>query len=231
MKKQQLTLPIGLRDDLTFINFYAGPNQQVITHLQNVANHQGEKFTYIYGANGVGCSHLLQAACQMATQHNLVAAYLPLKQLRQYSPQLLQGMETLSLICIDDIADIAGDLAWEEALFHLYNRAQQTDVNLIFAATAAPKALTFKLPDLASRLTAAIIFSIHNLNDEEKLAALQLRANQRGFDLPSEVGQFLLRRCPRDNQQLFAILDELDKASLTAQRKLSIPFIKEILAI
>lgn len=231
MKKQQLTLPIGLRDDLTFENFYPGGNQQVITHLQSVAKHHGEKFTYIYGPSGVGCSHLLQAACHVATQQGFIAAYLPLKQLRQFSPQLLQSMETLSLICIDDIAEIVGDLAWEEALFHLYNRAQQTEVNLIFAAIAAPKALTFKLPDLASRLTAAIIFSIHALNDEEKLAALQLRANQRGFDLPTEAGQFLLRRCPRDNQQLFAILDQLDKASLMAQRKLSIPFIKEILAI
>ncbi len=69
------------------------------------------------------------------------------------------------------------------------------------------------------------------LSDEDKLQALQLRARLRGFELPEDVGRFLLKRLDREMRTLFMTLDQLDRASITAQRKLTIPFVKEILKL
>ncbi|MGC8519703.1 MAG: HdaA/DnaA family protein, partial [Steroidobacteraceae bacterium] len=38
------------------------------------------------------------------------------------------------------------------------------------------------------------------------------------------------RRFPRDMAQLYALLDTLDEAALAAQRRLTVPFIREVLA-
>ncbi|STM09925.1 DnaA-like protein hda [Escherichia coli] len=51
------------------------------------------------------------------------------------------------------------------------------------------------------------------------------------FELPEDVGRFLLKRLDREMRTLFMTLDQLDRASITAQRKLTIPFVKEILKL
>lgn len=75
------------------------------------------------------------------------------------------------------------------------------------------------------------IYKLQPLSDEEKLLALQLRGKLRGFELPEDVGRFLLKRLDREMRTLFMTLDQLDRASITAQRKLTIPFVKEILGL
>ena len=62
-----------------------------------------------------------------------------------------------------------------------------------------------------------------------KVNALQLRAQQRGFELPDETARYLQRRLPRELSSLFAVLDELDTAALTEQRRLTVPFIRDVL--
>lgn len=230
-QNQQLTLPVGWREDLTFENFYAGQNQQAVALLQQMSTCVGEKTCYLWGAAGVGRSHLLQASCHLAGEQGLVASYVPLHNFKSVSANVLEGLENLALVCIDDIDAIAGLTHWEEALFHLYNRSLSQPVRLIFAAKAMPQAINLQLADLVSRLAASLIFHLVDLSDKEKNYALQLRAKQRGLELSDEVGQFLLKRCPRDNQQLFAILDQLDQASLAEQRRISIPFVKSVLGI
>ena len=67
------------------------------------------------------------------------------------------------------------------------------------------------------------------LDEREQQQALQLRARVRGFELPDETLQWLQRRFPRDMASLYELLDTLDEAALTAQRRLTVPFIREVL--
>lgn len=245
---QQLALSLQLRDDATFENFYPASNQAIVdfmqqfilsihpslstvTKLENCTSFPniGFSFIYLWGGASCGRSHLLQASCHQVRQHHLSAFYLPLCDHAEFSPDILQGLENLALVAIDDIHLIAGNAAWEEALFHCYNRFQQTQTRLIVSGNAASVSLQLKLADLKSRLGAGISFHIQSLNDDEKLAALQLRARFRGMILPAEVGQYLLRHFPRDMGKLFLLLDDLDRASLAAQSRLTIPFIKNFL--
>lgn len=223
--EQQLALRIGLRDSATFANFYAGDNAAVLHALQ-----QGnEPFIYLWGAQGSGRSHLLQAACHTEAGRGGTPVFLPLGELAPAGVGLLEGLEQMSLICLDDVQAIAGDAAWEEGLFHLYNRIREAGGRLLVAADASPVTLGITLADLRSRLGWGPVFQLQGLDDAGKLAALQLRAAARGMVLSDEVGVYLLRRCPRDTQALFELLERLDRASLAAQRRLTIPFVRDLI--
>ncbi|MBI3775280.1 MAG: DnaA regulatory inactivator Hda, partial [Gammaproteobacteria bacterium] len=154
---------------------------------------------------------------------------LPMRDATLWSPEVLEGLERCALVCVDDVDAIAGLSIWEEALFHLYNRITEQGHCLVLSACAAPAELKLQLPDLASRLAWGLVLHLEALAENDKLVALQLRAQQRGFELPNDVAQFLLRRCPRDTPSLFALLDRLDEASLAAQRKLTIPFVRKLI--
>lgn len=230
-KVNQLTLGVGLKDEATFSNFYPGKNTHLITALKNTAEGHGERVIYFFGAGGQGCTHLLQACCHQAHQHGNSAVYIPLGHLPDFRPEIFDGLENLPLVCVDDIHRIAGKSEWEEAFFHAYNRIHDKGGRLIVTANVAPKALGLILPDVISRLSWGIVFQMQPLTDDEKLHVLIMRAERRGLTLSEEVGKFILTHCPRHMSTLFAALDALDKISLAAQRKLTIPFVKEVLQI
>ena len=227
----QLTLGVGLKDEATFANFYAGKNTQLLEVLKQTAQGHGEQAVYFYGSFGEGWTHLLQAACHEAKRYHLRAVYIPLSNLQDFSPDIFDNLETCDLVCIDDIHRLSGKKPWEEAFFHAYNRIRDQKTRLIMTANVTAKQLAFTLPDLISRLTSCILFQLHPLNDEEKLKVLIMRASRRGMILTEEVGKFILTHCPRHMTTLFSALDTLDKVSLAAQRKLTIPFIKTVLQI
>lgn len=231
VKQAQLPLGLRLKDEATFANFYPGRNVEILTELQKTAAGVGESMIYLCGSRGEGRSHLLQAACHEAHQHQQSSVYLPLGGLLNFSPDIFNGLETLSLICIDDLHVIAGQPAWEEALFHLYNRVRDVGQRMIVSANDLPKQLTLQLPDLTSRLSWGIIYQLHALADDEKLSALIMRAESRGMTLSEDTAKYILTHCPRHMGTLLAALDALDNASLAAQRRLTIPFVKEILQI
>lgn len=238
---QQIPLNFPWREGLAFEDFLAGENQGLVHTLQGifspntvsqdtVSQHAArEQFVYLWGQRGVGKSHLLQAVCQWASEKSMTAAYLPLAEIRDYGPSLLEGMENLAVVCMDDLQSIVGNSEWEEALFHCYNRLRDSGTVLVAAADASPQGLGIQLPDLQTRLGWGPVFHVAELNDAEKIRAMQARAQKRGFDLPHEVAEYLLRRQARDMASLFALLDRLDEASMAQHRKLTIPFVRGLI--
>lgn len=225
----QLPLGVGWRDDATFANFLADGNVTLVESLRAQWQEDGEPFLFLWGAEGVGRSHLLQAACHAASLRDKRALYLPLAELGHFPPHMLEESERLDLVAIDDLERVLGRKRWEEALFHAFNRLRDAGKRLVIAASAAPRQLDVKLPDLASRLTWGTTFHVHPLDDAGRLGALKLRAQGRGMQLPDEVARYLLHRGPRRLGEMCDALDTLDRASLSAQRKLTIPFVKQAL--
>lgn len=232
MKPIQLPLGVRLRDDATFANYYPGANAAALGYVERLCEADAgwtESLIYLWGGEGVGRSHLLQAACLRFEQRGESVVYLPLAEVVDFGPQVLDNLEQCELVCLDDLDAVAGRAEWEEALFHLFNRLRDSGRRLLLAAAAAPRELPLGLADLQSRLTLALVFQLHSLSDEDKLRALQLRASRRGLHLTDEVGRFILTRGERSMSALFELLERLDQASLQAQRKLTIPFLKETL--
>ena len=225
---KQLTLGVQLKERATFASFLTARNQELVAHLAHVANTTPGGATWLAGPHASGKSHLLQAVCaQLAPGRR--AAYLPLETLLPFGPETLEGAESLDVACFDDVQAIAGIDAWERRLFALWQAALERQTTLLFAARENPVHVDFGLPDLKSRLASASIFAVRELNDDEQLQALELRAQLRGFELPAETARYLQRRFPRDMRTLCDVLDTLDDAAFAAQRRLTLPFIRDVI--
>lgn len=232
----QLPLGIRLPDSSVFESYFAGRNQPVVDALLSLhaadlpeASTRAPTCIWIHGAHGTGKTHLLQAVCTRAGREGRSAAYLPLPDVISLGEEVLAGFGELAVVCLDDVQVLAGRESWERALFRLHQELQERDGRLLVSGATPPAALPFKLRDLGSRLNGGLVLTLHPLDEPEQIAALQLRAQLRGLELPDETAQFMLRRLPRDMTHLYAVLDELDAASLVAQRRLTVPFVKEVL--
>ena len=225
----QLALNLRLRDGSSFENFEAGRNRELVEQLTGLARRApGFQGWYLWGARGSGKTHLVEAACRVAQQSGTEPVVLPLAERGDLSPTLLHELEPAALVCVDDIHAIAGDYEWEAAILGVYERQRAHGGKLLVSAEDAPARIGFKLPDLATRLAALLAYPVHTLNDAEKISVLTRRAAQRGLELPEEVARYLLERTPRDMHSLFTWLDRLDAASLAAQRRLTIPFLRQL---
>lgn len=226
---QQLPLQLQPKESCTFKSFFPGSNKLIVEILQNVFMTEGERQVFLWSGDGLGKSHLLQAACQLASNQKLTASYLPLDQMPGVTADILDGVEQLDLVAIDGLDAVLGNDDWEQALFSLINLARTSSVRLLFAAEKNPAVLDLKLPDLRSRLTWGPVFQLSPLTDDEKRSALQTRASTRGLELPDNVANYLLEHYPRDLFVLYENMDKLDKESLIQQRRLTIPFVKDVL--
>lgn len=228
---RQLALAIQLNDEATLTDFCWGSNQLLQQQISNCIEGIGERLITIWGSAGCGKSHLLQACCQ-ALNAQKTTIYLPLQILKEWGPESIEGVDEHGLIAIDDIDLIAGDSAWEEALFHLYNKVRDNDQTILIISSSQPLTATkIALADLQSRLSWGLVIQLNELSDELKIKTLQQYSKKRGFEFPLSVGQFLLSRCARNMHDLQRILNRLDEASLAAQRKITVPFVKSILKI
>lgn len=224
----QYILPIYEFDPETFDNFDADSNQLLCNSLFKNFAHLQQNFFYIWGAKSSGKTHVLKAANNLFLQQERSAIYIPLTKTHYFSPEILEELEELDLVCLDDLAAIAGNDEWEVAIFDLFNRIKETGKTLLLmSADQPPQQLPIKLPDLRSRLSWGETYQLAELSDDKKAAVLQQAARKQGLELPDEVAKFLLNRLDRDLTYLFSVLEKLDKASLQAQRKLTIPFVKE----
>jgi DnaA-homolog protein len=224
---KQLALGVRLRADALFESFWPGANGEIVAALQMPSTAP----LWLWGTHGSGKTHLLQAVCAAAgaAASGAPAAYFPLARSLALPPEALAGFERTPVLCVDDVDAVAGDLAWERALFRLFNDAAELRTRLIFAAAAPPRQADWSLDDWRSRAAACVVYQLRELDDDGRIEALRLRAAQRGLQLPYETSEYLLKRMPRDLRSLFDILDQLDEASLVAQRRLTIPFIRDAL--
>jgi DnaA family protein len=224
----QLPLSIALPETTVFGNYMQGDNAVALGLCKQLSVGQGEKQFLIWGDTAVGKTHLLQAVCNHAAESGRLASYLPLKDVFQYGPELLEGLDQFDLVCIDDVQLCAGQAVWEKALFSFINRCRSSKAQLLFSANNTPSELRVELPDLRSRLSWGAVVQIVELADEEKLLWLQQRAQRQGLNMPTEVARYLLRHYPRDMHSQDKLLAELNTASLAAQRRLTVAFVKEI---
>lgn len=226
---QQLPLHFEFRANQTFTDFFPGANQEIVAHLQQCIAGLGEQQIFLWGKSGQGKTHLLQACCHQAQNQNLSSFYFDLSHAGLPDPLMLNGLDEYDVVCFDNIECIAGNAAWELAFFNFFNRHRDRGHQLIVSASSAPNDLGIQLPDLKTRLNWGLTLKIQPLSDSDRISALIFKADQMGFEIAPQAGRFLLTHYDRDLASLWNLLEKLDKASLAAKRKLTIPFLKQIL--
>lgn len=224
-------LPLALRwpAHQRFEEFIASSNAEGVDLLRELARGTGESRLYLSGASGSGKTHLLFAACAEAGSQGRSAQYLDLARVGAAQADVIRRFAGSDLLAIDNIDAIAGMADAEHALFDLYNRCSAENTHLVFAASAPANALGLALPDLVSRLAASTHWQLRPLDEAGRRAALRDRAARRGIELDSAVLDWLFAHRVRDLGALNRLLDRIDHAALAAQRRVTVPFLRQLL--
>ena len=238
----QLPLPVTLPVDENFDSFVSTGNEEVVDVLEHIvkalplwrkSDVLGHLSTLqlplitLMGGASTGKSHLLFAACHQLARKSISHLYLNLNDYSSWSLDILEGLENLTLIALDNIHAIAGDTAWEEAIFDLFNRVIETQHAIIVCTShMGPSNEAFTLPDLRSRLAWGVIYHMNQLDDMSREEAVKRRANERGLSLSDQALHFLLNHSKRDLKSLMATLARLDTRSLQEKKRLSVAMVK-----
>lgn len=230
----QLLLGIQEQEYARFDRYWPGEahnNRLALELCQQASRGEGERQSFFYGSEAVGKTHLLQAACAEAASSSVSASFIPLREMVAYGCAVLQGLERQQLVCIDDIQVVAGQADWEVAVFDVINRCRQAGTRLLMSSSIPPSDAAFELADLRSRLAWGPVLQLQELQQEEKWQWLQARAQYRGFAISEESGDYLFSHYPRSMVFLNYALEELDRITLQTQRKVTVPLLKQELAI
>jgi DnaA family protein len=217
---QQLALEFRLNEH-TRLEDYVGEAGSKLVHLSG--------FIYVSGPKGSGKSHLLQGICHRASSKGYSAIYLTALSILE--PDVLEGLGQVTVVCLDDVDSVLGLADWQRELFHLINAIKDAGNTLIVSSTNPVSALELELWDLDSRIKGAYLLSTDQLDDGQKLEVIERKARRLGFDMSLEVCRFILGRSRRDMHHLAHLVDQLDKETLTHQKKVTIPFVKEALGL
>jgi DnaA family protein len=225
---QQLPLAVGLEAEADFEGYLPGPNGEAAAAVASLAAGSGDPFVYLFGPAGTGKTHLLVAACRHAAAAAATAVYLPLAD-PDLTPCVLDELERADLVALDDLQVIAGRRDWELGLFDLYNRLRETRGNLLVAADTPVAELPVALADLRSRLAWGPAYRLRALGERDCERLLVRAAERRGLRLSQKAATYILRRWRREPEQLMALLERLDQASLSRKRRPSLTLIRELL--
>ena len=229
MKPDQLPLAMRWPAQQRFETFFAGDNGATLDLVQRAATDAAAPWVFVSGAAASGKTHLLIAACAVATAAGRRAQYLSLRNLSGGAPDSIRALGGSDLLALDDLDAITGRREAEHALFDLYNRGKAETYTFLFAASRAPAQLGIGLPDLVSRLSACAQAPLKPLDDAARSEVLRERAAARGIELDDAALAWLFARTQRDLGSLTALLDRLDRESLAAKRRVTIPFLRQVL--
>ncbi|MFU8816067.1 MAG: DnaA regulatory inactivator Hda [Pseudomonadales bacterium] len=230
----QLALQFPLSPRYRFDNFVLGANAELVLRLEQLVE-QGPGFggCFVFGARGVGRTHLLQAACHLQGSRagsRSSAIYLPLAD-PMVTPELLDGLDRLELVALDDVEAWLGDARREGALLALYQGLLSAGGRLLVSAGIAAGQLQCRYPDLASRLRGLPAYQLRALDDAGKARVLERLARERGLQLTEPVLDFWLARSARDLSELLLQFERLDVAAMAAQRRVTVPLVKQVLGL
>jgi len=223
-------LPLALRfpPDQRLETFVGAPDG-ALAQLSAVASGASPEWLYLSGPAGAGKTHLLLGACARALDAGRRPTYLPLATLAGHVADALQSLEGMDLVALDDVDAIAGQRCDELALFDFHNRARAAGTHVVYTAATRPDALGLTLPDLRSRLGQCIGIALQPPGDDDRREVLRQRAQRRGLAVDDVAIDWLLRRVDRDLGSLTQLFDRLDREALAAQRRLTVPFLRDVL--
>lgn len=231
----QLPLKIGLREEVCFDTFVTDDAAMALAlnrFQQSLLKPEQGEAVYFFGESGVGKTHILQAACRFVTEKNIASVYLPLAD-RQLPliPDVLKGLEKTGLVCLDDVDAIMGEATWEIALADLLMKSASLGHKVVLSAQVSVDALPIKTQELTHALMSVLPISLIQLSNKKEIVdALQRHAQKLGFELPLEVGNYLIKQFSSDLQELLSVLKLLEQATFVEKRRMTLPFVKQILS-
>jgi len=226
---RQIVIPVSAADELTFADFCMAQNQGLVKQLMEMVQGRGtNQVLFMWGQSGSGKTHLLNACCDLAKSTNHPFVFVSADNMQA---ELITASDVAdgTVFCVDNLEHIAGKADAAVALLSWYEQTLSGKGCMIVAASKPLEKIALGIADLTSRLSAGGSYYIEPMDESDRRMALKLRAHQRGFELGDSVLDYIMSRFERDTASLFSILDRIDSASLSHHRKVTIPFVRQLL--
>jgi len=224
---KQIALDIGLASTPSFANFFGGPNEAALRHLELWAGNslRSPVPTYLWGDAASGKTHLLRAVREVLREQGASCGWLDADVLE---PPAFN--ESWTAVILDDCHLYTA--VQQQAAFNWFVNALNAPdgrPRWVLAAGQLPPADLALREDLRTRLGWGHVFALQAPNETERRAVLRKEADARGVFLSDEAMDFMLTRFSRDLGSLMQLLDQLDAYALQTQRAITIPLIKSML--
>jgi DnaA-homolog protein len=226
---KQIALALTLDRQFSFDNFVADHAELIVSSLRELVLGRGEIQIGLWGAAASGKTHLLNASAEFARQQGVRLQIYDGLQLCHCAAEEFEGFEHCDVLAIDNLDALAGDADWEACFYQVINRCRDGEFRLLFSLSARPEALATRLHDFRSRLQWGLLLHLPSSGDAEIRQILRRRARLLGIELSDEVIAYLMNHHARDLGAQIDILRRLDGISLTQQRRVTIPLVKQAL--
>jgi DnaA family protein len=228
---QQLIFPFQVNQKASFESFFCAPeNIALMSKLKSLVNDNKTYELIINGAEGSGKSFLMQAICNELSALGKHFAFIPMNKAINMGTEIFHNLNSLNVVCIDDLQLILSKSEWETALFNLINECQQSGCSLMLSLGGThPLEENTQLPDLLSRIKRMEYMTLHAVQDEFLNQALDFVSHQLDINLEKAELEFLLKHQTREFSLLVGNLISLDMQAAALKRKITIPLIKETL--
>jgi len=227
----------------TFDNFVVGKSNQLAKAAsKQVSENIGKAYNplLIYGASGLGKTHMMHAIGNAILQKNPSAniIYLHSEKFVQDMVKALQQnaintfkeyYRTVNTLLIDDIQFFAGKERSQEEFFHTFNTLLEKKHQVVLTCDKYPKEITGLEDRLKSRFGWGLPVAIEPPDLETRAAILIKKATQVEVDLPQEVAFFIAKRIPSNVRELEGALRRVIANAQFTGRPISIEFTKEAL--
>ncbi len=225
----QIPFKFGQDPKIDLDSFLPNKNEPILDLLNAIASKDKRHHLYLWGGAATGKTHLLQAVCKRANDYGHQVAYIPLDKRAEINTNILDDLGLFDIVCIDDIDAIGHDLQWQQGLTWLYNELRDNHHSMLMSSKVLPQDSPLQLADLKSRLAWDQIYQIQPPDDALKIMILKQKAQARSFELSDDVVDYLMRRVDRDLNSLVKIIEGIEQASFAAKRKITIPFLRQVL--
>ncbi|MGE0229382.1 MAG: chromosomal replication initiator protein DnaA [Dehalococcoidia bacterium] len=203
-----------LRERYTFDHFIVGPaNRLAFAAAEGVAAEPGRLYNplFLYGAAGLGKTHLLQAIGHRTMEEGLRVVYLSAE---QFTNQLITAIQqrkqeefraryrSADVLLIDDIQFIAGKEQTQQEFFHTFNELYEDAKQIVITSDKSPALIPQIEERLRTRFEWGMIADIQAPDMETRVAILQAKARDQRARVPDEVFQLIAARYTNNIREL-----------------------------
>ena len=206
-------------------NFVMGDNVEAVSLIAALANAEDGSRPHaayvLWGAPGVGKSHLLSAFASAAGSSGL-----RVNQLSADARFLHDPFVDADVLCVDD----ADRLSIEQQgwLFTAFNHVAQSGGCTVATGCSAPGLWPMR-DDIRTRMGGGLALEILPIPQDGLAQALAQYTANRGFSISQEVLSYLLSHAQRDLTSLCQTLAGIDRTSLAQKRAVTIPLVRAYL--
>ncbi|MBM3139926.1 MAG: chromosomal replication initiator protein DnaA [Candidatus Rokubacteria bacterium] len=231
-----------LRERYSFDSFVVGPsNRLAFAAAEGVANAPGRLYNplFIYGAAGLGKTHLLQAIGHRLIEESLYVVYLSAE---AFTNQLITAIQQRTMpefraryrqseaLLIDDIQFIAGKEQTQEEFFYTFNELHEAGHQIVITSDKSPPHIQHLEERLRTRFEWGMIADLQVPDIETRVAILRRKAAEQRTSVRDEVLHLIASRFKNNIRELEGSLTRVLAYSRLTSEPLSPDLVRSALA-